>query len=306
MVRSLNLLPRIAATACLAAVCAAHAWAETSGVERTYLERAAISAADQSCNLFSEGERFALRSGLYQTEGELLRAGRSPSEIRALTAEVAGHARSLGCEHPSVLQVASTIRNSYRQFAKTNWIEYPAEHSLWGVSRSQHDAWAAMQQDKASGVSFGLRRHGPDKALTLALAIPAKGRPPASAQLIARDPARSRDPWLGSLLGPAKGVSTPPRSISTPEWAGEFRREQDAVGDPLHVFYFSAAAIARIEALDPREGVVFELTPSSMSKDAKPVRHVFEVGDIRAAHAFAQIPPPEYPAAGAQTASAAH
>src|SRR5262249_28788842 len=88
-------------------------------VERTFLERSAIAAADRYCNLFSEGERLALKSGLYQSEGELLRANKDPHELADLQAEVGAHAKSLGCNHPSVTEVAGTVRNSYRQFVKT-------------------------------------------------------------------------------------------------------------------------------------------------------------------------------------------
>ena len=103
-------------TLALAAILAAPAaLADTSAVQRTWLERVAISAADKSCNLFSEGERRALQSGIYQAEGELLRANKTPEEMERLAAEVSAHARSLGCAHPSVVEVAATIRSSYRQ-----------------------------------------------------------------------------------------------------------------------------------------------------------------------------------------------
>ena len=63
-----------ALTFALAAMFAAPAaLADTAAVQRTWLERVAISAADKSCNLFSDGERLALKSGIYQAEGELLR-----------------------------------------------------------------------------------------------------------------------------------------------------------------------------------------------------------------------------------------
>ena len=66
-----------ALTFALAAMFAAPAaLADTAAVQRTWLERIAISAADKSCNLFSDGERLALQSGIYQAEGELLRADR--------------------------------------------------------------------------------------------------------------------------------------------------------------------------------------------------------------------------------------
>ena len=74
-------------TFALAAMFAAPAaLADTAAVQRTWLERVAISAADKSCNLFSEGERLALQSGIYQAEGELLRANKTAAEMEKLAA----------------------------------------------------------------------------------------------------------------------------------------------------------------------------------------------------------------------------
>lgn len=293
-----------------AAPAAPPAKADIANVERMFLERAAISAADGKCSLFSDGERMALRSGLYQAEGELLRAGRAPSTIADLSGQVRAHARSLGCDHPSVLQVAGTIRSSYRQFQKTTWLEYPGKYSAWGVSRSEHDAWAVSQADKASGAVFGLRRPDKEKpeAMQLAIAIPADGRAPASVQMSTRDPVKAGDPWLGTLSGASGALAAAPRGISGVMWAGKVSEEEDSTGNEFHVFYFSPAAIARLEALDPRETVQIELTPPQREKDAKPARILFEVGDIRAAHAFARIPKPTYaaPPAAAGGKAAAH
>jgi hypothetical protein len=125
------------------------AFADPAAVRRTWLERVAISAADRECNLFSDGERLALLSGLYQAEGELLRANQTPAELRRLAEEVSTHAASLGCVHPEVVSVAETVRNGYRAFVKTTYIEYPATHAIWGASRSPHDRWAVSQTDKA-------------------------------------------------------------------------------------------------------------------------------------------------------------
>jgi hypothetical protein len=290
-----------------AAPAAAPAPVSIANIERAYLERAAITAADKRCNLFTAGERLALSSGLYQSEGELLRNGYSPDRLAELTAQVGRNAKALGCDHPNVLQIAGVIRSSYRQFAKTTYLEYPAAHSTWGASRSEHDQWAANQQDKTSGVIFGLRRQDEEKpeALSLAISMPWQEYAPTAVQLIARDPAKMSDPWLGSLLGATKTAAPPPRSIVTPIWAGKLSEEQDSVKDDLYVYYFSPAAIARLEQLDPREAVQIELQPSPLEKNGKPVRVTFEVGDIRAAHAFAMIPAPAYTPPPAEAAKPA-
>jgi hypothetical protein len=263
--------------------------ADPSLVERTFLERTAIAAADASCNLFSEGERLALRSGLYQAEGELLRADYTPEKLANLAAEVRSHARSLGCDHPAVLEVAATIRTSYRQFAKTNYLQYPGGTSAWDASRSEHDDWAVKQADKTTGVIIGLRRGNEFEDLRFAVAIPADGRAPSSVQMFVRDAKKMREAWLGPIFG-AKTLAPAPRSISRPEWAAELEEDEDAAGDPFYVFYFGKRAIERLELLDPREAVQVELAPSPIDRGKSPVKVAFEVGDLRAAHAFAMIP----------------
>jgi hypothetical protein len=263
-------------------------------VERMFLERTAIAASDKACNLFTEGERLALKSGLYQSEGELLRAGYSRGRLDQLAGEVRTHAKALGCDHPSVLQVAGTIRASYRQFAKTNFLEYPAASSTWGASRSEHDVWAVNQTDKPSSITLGLRREDEDKpeAFTLAVAIPWTKQPPAAVQLYMRDLRKMSDPWLPTLFGPEAKPTPAARSISRPEWTGRVEEYEDNVGDYYLIYYFAPSAIERLEQLDPREAVQLELTPNPLKKDKTPVRVNFEVGDVRAARAFAMIPKP--------------
>jgi hypothetical protein len=281
----------------LAIAAAAPALAQDAGlraVERMFLERTAISAADKSCNLFTDGERLALKSGLYQSEGELLRANKSPAEITSLADEVRGHAKALGCDHPSVLEVAGTIRSSYRQFAKTGYLEYPAKNSMWAASRSKHDAWSVKQEDKKSGFIFGLRRDDPEKpeSFQLAVAIPWREFPPTSVQLVMRDTAKMPEAWLGALFGGDIQMQPPPRAIARPEWAGKMVEWEDNVGTWFNIYYFSPSAITRLEMLDPRETVQVETTPHRKAKNQTSVKVVFEIGDFRAARAFAMIPTP--------------
>lgn len=296
---------RVLTFAALSLLAAQAASADTAAVQRTWLERVAISAADQSCNLFSAGERLALQSGIYQAEGELLRANKTAAEMEKLATEVSTHARSLGCAHPSVVEIAATIRSSYRQFAKTSYLEYPTERSSWGASRSEHDKWAVSQTDKATKVVLGLRRVKED--IRLAISMPAKGMEPSSVQMVMRDPDKMPEPWLGSIAGATKELSAAPRSIARIDWAGEIRKGKDAVGDPIWIFYFSPDAITRLEALDPREAVRLDFVPSQRAKNQTVKSISFEVGDVRAAHAFSLIPPPEYaPVPASAPAAAAH
>lgn len=273
----------------LAVLAAPAASADPALVERTFLERTAIAAADASCNLFSDGERLALRSGLYQAEGELLRADYTPQKLESLSAEVRSHARSLGCDHPAVLEVAATVRSSYREFAKTSYLQYAGGASAWDASRSEHDDWAVQQTDKTTGIIIGLRRGESFEDLKFAVAVPADGRAPASVQMFVRDVKKMREAWLGPIFG-AKTLAPAPRSISRPEWAANREEDEDAAGNPFYVFHFGKAAIERLELLDPREAVQIELTPSPIDKGKTPIKVAFEVGDLRAARAFAMIP----------------
>ncbi len=298
------MLGRALTFAMLASLAAPAALADSSAVQRTWLERVAISAADKFCNLFSDGERLALQSGIYQAEGELLRANKTAAEMQKLEAEVSAHARSLGCAHPSVVEVAATIRSSYRQFAKTPYLEYPTPRSMWAASRSAHDRWAISQTDKKTNVVFGLRRVKDE--LKLSVSMPAKGSQPQAVQMILRDTDKMPEAWLGSITGATKDLSPPPRSISRVEWAAEIRKGKDAVGDPIWIFYFNAEALTRLEGLDPRESFRLDFIPSQRAKDQTVKSIAFEVGDIRAAHAFSQIPPPEYPAPTPTAAAAPH
>jgi len=270
--------------------------ARNTGLERTFLERAAISAADKACKLFTPGERIALESGLLQTRGELLRAGRTPREIDDLGAEVGEHARTLGCKHDEITTVSATIRDSYKSFQMIDYMPYPGSHAVWEASRNKHDQWSAKQSDQASGAVFGLRRINKATAVRLAIAIPAKGPAPASARLWMRDPSRLSDPWLGGVLSVSAKLAPTPRSMATPEWAGRLSHERDFLNQPVEVFYFSDEAQDRLEKLDPREAVELELIPNARTPDQKPVRIVFEAGDFKAARLFSEIPARTYPA----------
>jgi hypothetical protein len=289
------MLARLLSLSILTASLAPLALADAAALRRTWLERVAISAADKSCSLFSEGERLALRSGLYQVEGELLRANQNRAEMARLAAEVSEHARSLGCGHPDVVSVAATVRNSYRQFVKTSYIEYPAARSTWGASRSEHDKWAINQTDETSSLILGLRRT-PGKAdeFRLAVAMPARGVTPSSAQLVFRDVEKMPDPWFGSLSGKGGKLAAPPRATSRIVWAGKVMAGKNEVGEPIWIFTFDASAIDQLELLDPREAVQVNLMPAPRAKDQAVKQVTFELGDFRAARAFAMIPKADF------------
>ena len=297
------MLSRLLLPTVLLVTAVAPAMADPAALRRTWLERVAISAADETCHLFSDGERLALRSGLYQAEGELLRARTNPAEMKRLSAQVSAHAKSLGCGHPEVVSVSATVRDSYRQFTKITYLEYPATHSTWGASRSEFDHWAVSQTDKTSGLIFGLRRvPGQPDQFRLVVAMPAAGVTPASAQLTFRDPEKLLEPWLGALSGASAKLAAAPRSVSRIAWAGKVMAAKDEVGNAIWIFAFDESAIEGLEQLDPREAVQINLNPAARAKDQTPKKITFELGDFRAARAFSMIPKTEYAPAPAAPA----
>jgi hypothetical protein len=225
-----------------------------------------------------------------------------------LAADVAEHAKRLGCGHPDVVSVAATIRDSYRQFVKTSYIEYPAARSTWGASRSEHDKWAVNQTDKTSGLTLGLRRTpGKPDEFRLAVAMPARGATPASAQLLFRDVEKMPDPWFGSLSGKDGKLAPPPRATSRLIWAGKVMSGKNEVGEPIWIFTFDTAAVDLLELLDPREAVQVSFVPAPRAKDQTVRQVTFELGDFRAARAFAMIPKADFPTQpAAEAAPAAH
>ncbi len=300
------MLARALSLAVLAAVAAPHAAADdTEALRRTWLERVAIGAADKVCGLFSEGERMALNSGIYQAEGELLRSGHSRAEMKNLATQVTNHAESLGCTHAEIVSVSATVRNSYRQFAKTSYIEYPAPRSTWGASRSEHDRWAASQTDKTSGLILGLRRvPGQADASRMAIAMPARGVTPASAQLVFRDNDKMAEPWFGSLSGKSDKLAPAPRATSRIYWANKVMSGKNELGDPIWIFTFDPAVVDALELLDPREAIQVNLLPAPRAKDQAMKSIIYEIGDFRAARAFSMIPKSEGTTAAVQTAAA--
>jgi hypothetical protein len=285
--------PAAAPTAAPAAAPTAAPPSANAAVERAFLQRTAIAAADAACDLFTAGERYALKAGLYQSEDELLRANYAAHRIEEAAAGVRAHAKALGCDHPSVREAAATVRDSYRQFAKTNALDYAGVRGVWRASRVAADKWALSETDKATGAVLGLRNGDRKTGRRLAVALPLDGPPPAAVQLYLRDPGRLDEPWLGSPLGVSRTYIPTPRSMTRVAWASETAEEEDADGNAVQVYYFPAAAIAYIEALDPREAVLVEVTPNPRRADRTPVRLLFEVGDFRAAHCFVLIPQPE-------------
>jgi hypothetical protein len=261
--------------------------ARKNEAEQAFLERMAITSADQACDLFTAGERAALRSGLYQAEGALLRADYDPATMRTLGAKVSRHASGLGCRHPAITEAAERVRSSFREYQKISFQTFPGRRAAWQASRSRHDNWALRQDDTATGAVFGLRRLGAERRTYAVIALPAASAPPAGVRLWIRDANKRSAPWLGGL---GRDDVPLPRSLAAPLIASARTTASDTSTDVFHLFQFPGAALERLKAMDPRERVEIEIEPPGRAGDVAPRRIWFEVGDVRAALAFLEIP----------------
>ncbi|MEM6627840.1 MAG: hypothetical protein AAF719_14180 [Pseudomonadota bacterium] len=286
-----------------AAAAAGSAFAQAAEADRAFLERASLRAADDNCELFNEGERLALEAGYWQSRGALLRGGYSVSDVTSLAEEAGAYALQRGCNDRNLALSADRLRDAFKAFSRTPFMEYFADYSTWTASRADSDDWAVVQAAE-DGARLGLfnAEAGAPPVPAVFFPIEEGYAGPVSARLFLRDPLKSPSPWLGGVLGVRDGPTPPPSGISKPYWAGDVRVVEEGRGSPAGLaFFFAGDLQASLSELDPREAVWVEFAPSPRLRNAKPTRTMFEIGDFRAAAAFAAIPKP---AASQEIASA--
>ena len=290
---------------------AAQAPDAAKSADTMFVERAALRAANAACNLFEPGEALALDMGFYQARNALLRGGYDSRMVAALEREAADYAGDKSCDDPAMASSAALLKNAYKAFTRTPFMEFKGDVRQWTATRTLTDTWSAWQQAPGSPVRFGLIRpiraddplalgdpDAPREDPVLAAALPLRdgAGAPAYARIWMRDPRKLPEMWDGGLRGFIPGaLDAPPRGLSRQIWASE-RRVVDGppYGDgdktPDALFLFDARAEKLLSELDPREAVTLEFTPSDRDRKGKPVRVVMEVGDFRAAAAFSRIP----------------
>ena len=247
---------------------------DSSPARRAYLERAAIQAADDACNLLASGERMALDSGFYQSRGELLRSGEDLSELNQSTSEVRKSAISLGCANPIVAQAMTTVRDSFRQFQKIDQLDFPGARGVWNVNRSGEEDWLIQYFDVDAGYILGWRKSASDGEAHFAIGIYDLVEPPAFVELVLRDPALLGDSWIATGL---TGQFTPAKGQVRVQAKADSRSSTEG----FLIFFLPPEAEALMEGQDPREDVLVRAGATTVS---------FEVGDYLAALNFARIP----------------
>ncbi len=274
-----------------------------------FMERASLRSADDHCELLTRNERLALDMGYWQSYGALLRGGFELDELTAMHNETTDYASTKPCDDKAMTAATEKLKNAFLAFSRTPFFEFHNSQSTWTASRTLTDVWGTYQENSKTNSRMGLvhlkrardplafakpgeKRDPPQLGAMLRLA---KGdKLPATARLIARDPAKNAEPWLGGLFGDAGTLSAPPRAFSSAYFAAgrevvDARPYEDGDATNGILFLFGSDALRALEALDPREAVVIEFAPSDRDKGGKLIRSVFEVGDFKAAAAFTLI-----------------
>lgn len=289
---------------------AQNAYAQGGDAESLFIERAALRAANERCQILTADEARALDMGFWLVRTTLIRAEYNLNQIARVGSEAADYAATKPCDDPALLGAAARLADAFLAFSRTPFKEFPGDDRGWTATRTLTDVWAIWQAEPTGTARFGLiyperardpmAFADPDKprepfALAALIALGGDEPAPSTARLVMRDPAIAPSPWLGGLFGDAGyKLPTPPRALSKRHFASQ-RIMVDAppYGDndtQGALFLFDARALASVSELDPREAVEIEFLPSDRNKDAEVKRVKMDVGDFQAAMAFASIP----------------
>ena len=259
-----------------------------------FLERTAMSAAAERCDLFTPEISSALAASALQARGAALRAGADARTLQAQAAEARSYVAGLDCRSPQVTNAAAKVQSAFSGYARITRVTYPGDVADWRADRSITRAarWRLAQSAKvASGrVTFGLAGQQAPGVLLAVAEFPA-GSTPYSARLLLRDSARTLGPYLiNNRAGAALTGRLPPRAalkaylaearaLATPEL---LPRDAKAGG---WAFRFPAQATAALGGLDPREAVAVEF----LFPGERTVTAYVEVGDFAAGQAFLKL-----------------
>lgn len=258
-----------------------------------FFERAAMTAADSRCNLFTPEVSAALASGAAQARGAALRAGADPRTLAAREASARSYAAGLDCKSPPLRAQAARVQQAYSGYSRLTRMTYPGDVADWRADRgSGRNARWRLAQDAVFGggrMTFGLAGREGANAL-VAVAEFTDGQAPYAARLVLRDGTRTLGPYLDARArNQPLSRKLPPRA-ATRAFMAEARSEADDLLLPKGseggwAFRFPAAAAQALADLDPREAVAVEfLFPGERVRTA-----YVEVGDFAAGRAFLQV-----------------
>lgn len=263
-----------------------------------YYERSVMLAANARCHLFTPEIASALAASALQARGAALRQGADAGMLSAAAERAKLAAFRHACTSPDLTTAAGRVRDAFSGYARTTWMNFPGETAVWRAER--RPTAPVVDHKPVDGPLWRLSERGrwmdgsgPAPVLGLAsdLSLPLMLAPiPAAAGastafLIVRDPVKAVGPYLPP--GRDLALRAPPRPLTR---AFVLRSKDVAPASLLDrgrgggtLFGFPPEAALAIEALDPREVIIVEIT---FPGRAPPLRALFEVGDFAAARAF--------------------
>ena len=273
----------LAAFFLLALAPAAHA---TSAAQVAYVERRGLLETDAHCHVLDANVRAAMQASLGQSRGALLRSGWSAGRISELDGATVSAARQRACNDPRTAEAVTRARAGYQAWVRAQNMTFQGSSRAWVARRYADPSGWRLRQD-AQAATFGVLEGA--GAQRLALTLPAaNGRPPATAQLVLRDPARADTRLLDVPGRQAHGLEAGLPSAQSAQrfWASSRSFETAQDGARRIVFVFPDAAFEAISQLDPRETV-----EARLGADPSAPRLLIEVGDLMAARAFLALQP---------------
>jgi hypothetical protein len=248
-------------------------------------ERALMGAAGARCRLFTPEVLDALATAREQARGAALRAGDSPAAVSATEARALARARAADCRSAGLQVAAGRVREAYASYARLAEMRFPGSRSAWLALRPapgvKGPRWAVVQALPGSGgwLLFGVA----DGRVAL-LDARRGAAPAASARLLFRDAGRLDRPFL---QGPAPASVSAAVLASARAPAGRTLWPAGATAGTLYLF--PQELLARLEQLDPREVAAVQLVYPAAGRE-RVTTATLEIGDLRAAAAFAAVP----------------
>jgi hypothetical protein len=252
-------------------------YAQVTGLERSFAQRAAMRAIDSRCGLLEDGPRRALTGFMAQARGAALRAGTSAQRLDQIESQAKQAMNTKSCTDPSIKEEAKRIIAAHKGWRAQLTATYTGSKRDWMVDRSGKDTWRAFQ-DIGGGTRAGLVSS--DGGLSFAVETPDVQS--SGARLFLRDPAKIGAPKINRPLTP------PPRSgvnvfVAARRQPADSRNRYGQAPRAGTLFLFSEATTRAVLNADPRDTFELELT----NRSGQVTRLLVEVGDLVAAYTFA-------------------
>jgi hypothetical protein len=279
------------AGALAAIIVARPAAAGATAVDQFY-ERAVMSAADQSCRLFTPDLSAALASAGAQARGAALRSGVDIAVVNQVAERARRRAAAVACDSPDIAKAANRVRTAFLTYSRLQKMNFPGQSAGWTADRATSREvlrWKLSQTAPfgSARLTFGLAGRAGETGLVAVAGLAPDDAWPYAARLVVRDTGRASEPYLG---GQGLAARLPPRSATLSILAAARLPAEASLLPPGATrgvsFRFPPSAADTLDALDPRESVAVELLFVSASGGEAVRTAYFELGDFAAGRAF--------------------